>query len=150
MDPIIYIGYGFTLNDLDESKLTDTEKDAFEMVTDVEMMTDINGQPIIDGEPIEAYYVDSTDSVFVYFPDVAQVGQKKPIKAYTFDEANKMLADYTTRMFDKVVDETPLTEINQYFDKEYTRDEIKKILHCVINKINIQNVAQEQSYVDFD
>lgn len=150
MNPIIYIGYGFTLNNLDENKLTDAEKDAFEMITDVELMTDINGQPIIDGEPIEAYYVDSADSVFVYFPDVAQIGQKKPIKAYTFDEADKMLIDYTTHMFDKVVDKTPLTEINQYFDKEYTRDEIKKILHRVINKIDIQNIAQEQSYVDFD
>ena len=34
MDNIIYMGYGFTLNDLDESRLTDDEQNALDMLVE--------------------------------------------------------------------------------------------------------------------
>lgn len=53
-------------------------------------------------------------------------------------------------MFNAVVDHSDLNDMNQYFDRRLTKDEIKELLNSIVDKINIPKVAQEQNYVDYD
>lgn len=66
----------------------------------------------------------------------------------TKDEANKLLVDYTRKMFNAAIDQTDLDNLNAYFDHDLTKDQIKEIVSGLIDKINIPKVAQEQDYVD--
>ena len=55
MDNIIYMGYGFTLSDLDESRLTDDEQNALDMLIENENLVDINATPLVQNSPIRAF-----------------------------------------------------------------------------------------------
>lgn len=146
MDNIIYIGYGFTLSDLDESRLTDDEQNALDMLVENENLMDINATPLVQNSPIRAFQVEQCDSIFIYLPDISPVATHA--KLHTKDEANKLLVDYTRKIFNTVIDQTDLNELNAYFDHNLTKDQIKEIVNGLIDKINIPKVAQEQNYVD--
>lgn len=148
MDNIIYMGYGFTLSDLDESRLTDDEQNALDMLVENENLVDINATPLVQNSPIRAFQVDQCDSIFIYLPDISPVADAAHAKLYTKDEANKLLVDYTRKIFNTVIDQTDLDELNAYFDHNLTKDQIKEIVSGLIDKINIPKVAQEQNYVD--
>lgn len=148
MDNIIYMGYGYTLSDLDESKLTDQEQDALTMLEENDYFDDINGTPLVENSPINAWQVEACDSIFIYIPVISPVAENA--KLYSKDGANKLLEDYTRKMFNAVVDKTNLSDMNAYFDHKLTKDEIKELLNAIVDKINISKVAQEQSYVDYD
>lgn len=146
MDNIIYMGYGFTLSDLDESKLTDDEQNALDMLVENENLMDINATPLVQNSPIRAFQVEQCDSIFIYIPVISPVAAHA--KLYTKDKANKLLVDYTRKIFNTVIDQTDLDELNAYFDHNLTKDQIKEIVSGLIDKINIPKVAQEQDYVD--
>lgn len=146
MDNIIYMGYGFTLSDLDESRLTDDEQNALDMLVENENLVDINATPLVQNSPIRAFQVEQCDSIFIYLPDISPVTAHA--KLYTKDEANKLLVDYTRKIFNTVIDQTDLDNLNAYFDHDLTKDQIKEIVSGLIDKINIPKVAQEQDYVD--
>lgn len=146
MDNIIYMGYGFTLSDLDESKLTDDEQNALDMLVENENLMDINATPLVQNSPIRAFQVEQCDSIFIYLPDISPVVAHATF--YTKDEANKLLVDYTRKMFNTAIDQSALDNLNAYFDHDLTKDQIKEIVSGLIDKINIPKVAQEQDYVD--
>lgn len=146
MDNIIYMGYGFTLNDLDESKLTDDEQSALDILVENETLMDINATSFMQNSPILAFQVEQCNSIFIYLPDISPVAAHT--KLYTKDEANKLLVDYTRKIFNAVFNQADLDELNAYFDHDLTKDQIKEIVSGLIDKINIPKVAQEQAYVD--
>lgn len=146
MDNIIYMGYGFTLSDLDESRLTDDEQSALDMLVENENLVDINATPLVQNSPIRVFQVEQCGSIFIYIPVIPPVTAHA--KLYTKDEANKLLVDYTRKIFNTVINQTDLDELNAYFDHDLTRDQIKEIVSGLIDKINIPQVAQEQNYVD--
>lgn len=146
MDNIIYMGYGFTLSDLDESRLTDDEQSALDMLVENENLMDINATPLVQNSPIRAFQVEQCDSIFIYLPDISPIAAHA--KLYNKDEANKLLVDYTRKIFNTVIDQTDLDNLNAYFDHDLTKDQIKEIVSGLIDKINIPQVAQEQNYVD--
>ena len=146
MDNIIYMGYGFTLSDLDESRLTDDEQSALDMLVENENLMDINATPLVQNSPISAFQVEQCNSIFIYLPDISPIATHA--KLYTKDEANKLLVDYTRKIFNTVIDQTDLDNLNAYFDHDLTKDQIKEIVSGLIDKINIPQVAQEQNYVD--
>lgn len=146
MDNIIYMGYGFTLNDLDELRLTDNEQNALDMLVENENLMDINATPLVQNSPIRAFQVEQCDSIFIYIPDIPPVAAHT--KLYTKEEANKLLVDYTRKIFNTVINQTDLDELNAYFDHNLTKDQIKEIVSGLIDKINIPKVAQEQNYID--
>lgn len=151
MDPIIYMGYGYTFNDIDMDNLTDSQKEAFDMLTENDYFNDINGTPLVENSLINAWQVEACESTFIYIPDISRINDwPLPIKSYTKKEANNLLEDYTRKMFNAVVDNSDLNDMNQYFDRKLTKDKIKELLNAIVDKINIPKVAQEQSYVDYD
>lgn len=146
MDNIIYMGYGFTLSDLDGSRLTTDEQNALDMLVENENLIDINATPLVQNSPIRAFQVEQCDSIFIYLPDISPIAAHA--KLYNKDEANKLLVDYTRKIFNTVIDQTDLDNLNAYFDHDLTKDQIKEIVSGLIDKINIPQVAQEQNYVD--
>lgn len=146
MNNIIYMGYGFTLSDLDKSRLTDDEQNALDMLVENENLMDINATPLMQNSPIRAFQVEQCDSIFIYIPNISPVAAHA--KLYTKDEANKLLVDYTRKMFSVAIDQSDLDDLNAYFDHDLTKDQIKEIVSSLIDKINIPKVAQEQDYVD--
>lgn len=145
-----YSGYGFVLDDLDESKLTKEESSVLSMIEVSDTLEDICGE-FKDSEVV-MYDVELAQDFFIYIPDVPRVYKTKPnIKLFTNDEANQILVDETKKIF-KIVAEEELDDfqdnLNDLYNKSFTKDEIFKIIDHLVDKLNISQVNQWQWYID--
>ena len=145
-----YSGYGFVLDDLDESKLTKDENSVLAMIEVSDTLEDICGE-FKDSEVV-MYDVELAQDFFIYIPDVPRVYKAKPnIKLFTNDEANQILVDETKKIF-KIVANEGLDDfqdnLNDLYNKSFTKNEIFKIIDHLVDKLNISQVSQWQWYID--
>lgn len=149
MDEMIYMGYGYTFDNVDTSKFSDKEKTIYKSILNSDKLDNIIMEDAYssgtDDPVVTDGYVD--DTLITYIPDQTVVSNT-PIKTYTFKEADNLIVKHTKLLFRAVLNDM-MDQLPKELQK-YTKEDLLTTSDRIVDKMNIPAINDHTEFVNYD